>query len=1699
MRFGRSTGDPHLLNKTFRIPHDAAAMVAVAYSVLMVLSGIATLYAGLPVGSPLGPSARTSGPSNLHVSPPGASAALDTYHGVSPGAASRVALERALMQRALASGVPGRYVYPPNLAYGAAQTGGVISPYYTYAPAPMGIGDFGLVNTTGTSVGTILNTSSIEGTMSLNNLSAFDLLDDSPQSVTFQLNTVDVNVTFQSNASGQFWTQDVPFYSARTHTLAILDNVWNFSSYRASLPATTLTGTSAADPHGSGGQFYYDYVPVGNFSLPFTLQLYTNTSVSSPAVSPYKHYSSTVTFGVDVVKGGRSVYSSTFDTVYFNSTDTAPPATPPRYQINGQRCSDYSTTGFCLLLDAELIVGGPGGGSNAVINAINATMSIFTYDTTLSRYVPAHSAFDYGADTGETAVGVTEWYAQNGTVDLGTGPSFLSPLWNASGTIPTRGSMRVAATLSPANAFLFFEPGLKNKAQFQPADAVWSPHGATPVTNYTLMPGNYTVTGLLSDHTPVLTNFTRTATSIFVNLSANPTSGIYTPIFAQGNAQVSAVSSSGSGSPSSPYILDHAPSSALVPEFNELNDYGYPVFPSILLRDITAYTLVTGEATFSMTYAAPWSNLETALGGPATNQMPVEAYNDTHISIWGGSNLTGWLSANLLTGPDGNVIFWNTTASLIGNSTFLNNGSFTASVFVYNPANRAGGDYIWGNRLSMAPNAAVVTPPPSRLVMDGSGDTIYNNQVLTNSTADTPTYDIYTGAAASYKDLWNVSNQSASNYRLVNGLNLTGNILGLAWQGGNYWDNYYCTQRVLPYNNTGAITSGGDYLPLGCATPPGLTLTSYSIVPNPAIVGKPDNVSVVASGGVPPLTDTLTGFPGSCTGVPPLSFNCTATATGFFTVNVTVRDSANQSVNGSLTLQVNPAVTLLSTAISPPSATVGVGLPTNFNATPSCSPAPCPSSGLLIVWALNNTLGGLNTSNGPSVRFTAGATPGIAQLNLSVTYNGRTVTSTASIQIVAALQISAFGAQPSTVDALRTTYLNATVAGGLPPYTYGYSGLPSGCASANTSSLACTPSTPGTYAILLTVADAQSHTQVAQTVLVVDPSLSATLTALPATVPLGGTVYLNASAAGGAPPYSYTYAPLPAGCTSLNTASLACKPSVNGTFNVNAYVKDATGATFSTSAVFTVVGPLAVSAFTAVPANVALGQTSSLVSTVQGGFAPYSYAYSGLPSGCTSADTANLSCTASVPGRFTVTLSVTDNLGEQASGVTVLTVQSPPGYPIIASFTASPSTIALGGSTTFDVSATGGSGTLSYAYANMPPGCSPGDVSVYTCSPALSGNYSLTVTVMDSAQHASEATTELIVSPSTQVFSLVSVNITPAIGTIAVNGKVQLSAQPVCSPAPCPAFGIAYTWSVSNNLAVASPNNAQTTTLTAGSTPGTVSLNLQAQTRTGGVGTAITISILPTSSGAPRITSFSVTPNPVALGGTVQFSTVTQGGSYPLSYSYTGLAPGCASQNAAVFSCSPGIGGQFNVWVVVTDKTGKTATAQTNLSVTSPAGYPVIASFTVSPTTTSVGGSVTFSVTVHGGTGSLSYVYGGLPAGCQSTDANTLQCAPSTAGNFSVQVTVTDGAGRSVAATTHLTVLSATSSTNSGGSSLGILLVILAIVVVAVVIAIVVALWVRRRGPTTSLQPYTPTPAPTPATTPPPAPSQDLPPPSNPQ
>ncbi len=385
--------------------------------------------------------------------------------------------------------------------------------------------------------------------------------------------------------------------------------------------------------------------------------------------------------------------------------------------------------------------------------------------------------------------------------------------------------------------------------------------------------------------------------------------------------------------------------------------------------------------------------------------------------------------------------------------------------------------------------------------------------------------------------------------------------------------------------------------------------------------------------------------------------------------------------------------------------------------------------------------------------------------------------------------ISAFTVSPSSIPAGGTTYLNVTATGGVGPLTYVYTGLPSPCASSNASSITCAPSAAGgPYTITVTVHDSAStpHTVTATATLTVTssggsgPTISA-FTASPAIIPSGGTTYLNVSASGGVGPLTYAYTGQPGTCPSVNATQLVCSTTVTSTttYTVTVTVSDSasTPHTATKTTTFTVNAPAGsgptINSFTASPTTIPWGGTTYLNVTASGGATPYTYAYHSLPAGCTSANVTSLTCSPSSAGTSSVTVTVTgaNGLATTSSAVT-FTVYT---LPAITSFTASPATIPSGGTTFLNVTAAGGTGSLSYAYAGLPSDCATANTAALTCTSAVAGPYTVTVTVTDQASHTATDVASFTVEPASTRNPPTIAAFTASPGTIPQGGTVYLN------------------------------------------------------------------------------------------------------------------------------------------------------------------------------------------------------------------------------------------------------------------------------------------------------------------------------------
>ena len=779
--------------------------LAIAVVTCLVVGSLGLVAGIIHVSGPIVGGTHPAGAAATHTASLSKSASVTS----SAGAAKAIAIENALRARGIS---PAR-IHLPNFPGAVTNRAQPVTPTYTRAPAPMGVADIGLKNVSGELVPYELNTTSVAGTVAITNLQSLYLDGDGPSTYGVQLNSVVAGVTIFGNSSYEFWSQNYVDYTPSTQQLVFGDEVWNFSSLSGYFPQNSIynfsvNGTSV-DFSTFPGQvgLYQGYGPAITIGYPFSLTLYLNTSTLGDRPALWFNYT---------VSNATFRQSESYDYLVFNSTVGTPtaPAPVPYYQADG-----YNYDPIGLINDMEIDLLGNDDGDLTAFTAADATMSLQYWNATAHAMQEVPSAFNAGQETGETAVGLS--VTSSGTATpyavVQPGPGFVHGLWNYSAG---SGSVAVTVALHPRNAFIFVNVGGTENA----SGAQWVPSSSVGDTVlYVPTGGTYFFDFLMADRDPTgVAETVTTPITIPIALTVDASQGVYTPLFAMNNAELASISATGTGVAGDPYHLISNQYGSIAPQFAQLDDWLFPVFPGVLLTDVSDWVVVTPPSLQITIPSWEVSPYFASLGLPRTNDLQIQFYDSSNISLVEAAGISGWFSAGQYGFPESEVMLWGCTDVLVASNTFDDEGN---GLLLYGGTNNT----VWGNTFLPTPVGA--TAPSSidagqwitGVNETESGDLVYNNYFSVPLPAITPIYDPFPCdqygicIPIAYSDTWNVSQRPAANYSIVNGLNLTGSIIGTWYQGGNYWSNYGTASNpygVLPYNNSGAITVRGDFVPL---------------------------------------------------------------------------------------------------------------------------------------------------------------------------------------------------------------------------------------------------------------------------------------------------------------------------------------------------------------------------------------------------------------------------------------------------------------------------------------------------------------------------------------------------------------------------------------------------------------------------------------------------------------------------------------------------------------------------------------------------------------------------------------------------------------------------------------------------------------------------------------------------------------------
>ncbi|MCI4368304.1 MAG: PKD domain-containing protein [Thermoplasmata archaeon] len=330
--------------------------------------------------------------------------------------------------------------------------------------------------------------------------------------------------------------------------------------------------------------------------------------------------------------------------------------------------------------------------------------------------------------------------------------------------------------------------------------------------------------------------------------------------------------------------------------------------------------------------------------------------------------------------------------------------------------------------------------------------------------------------------------------------------------------------------------------------------------------------------------------------------------------------------------------------------------------------------------------------------------------------------SSGSVSVFGPLNLSV---TPSTMVGVAplTVPFNASASAGESPYTYGWAfgdGLP----GSSSASVSHTYRTVGNYTAVATVTDVGGDRVTrAVSVDVVSPlELSASASPTSGYGPLA--VLFSSVVAGGLGPFSYNWSFGP-GVPASTDPSPSVTFTTAGTFNVSLLVEDQSHQSARHNLTVVVAAHPALTLSASAPRGLAPFNVTLTAGPV-GGVPPLSFRWSFGNSTVVSAP-ASIEHTFARAGGYLVVVTMVDALSTQVSKSLDVVV----GAPLTAAVTANVSSANVGAGITLQATATGGFSPYTYEWSGLPPGCAAGNQSTIECQPTGSGNFSVSVTVVD--------------------------------------------------------------------------------------------------------------------------------------------------------------------------------------------------------------------------------------------------------------------------------------------------------------------------------------------------------------------------------
>jgi len=489
----------------------------------------------------------------------------------------------------------------------------------------------------------------------------------------------------------------------------------------------------------------------------------------------------------------------------------------------------------------------------------------------------------------------------------------------------------------------------------------------------------------------------------------------------------------------------------------------------------------------------------------------------------------------------------------------------------------------------------------------------------------------------------------------------------------------------------------------------------------PATVGTPYSQTINITGGLPPYTFVDAFSQLATVGLSMVGNAITGTPTiaGTHSITIQVTDHLGYSQSATATLNVLAAggppppvacsaTNKVITSVSPTTIDIGGG-----KGNPGGQTATLPAS-------INYIAPANSLVNGELATFAG-------------TQDQQGNCAAASMTVAPGLSLGSPNALPSGQVGVAYTTTQVVPAGGVGPFTISVSGLPKslsfdGAAISGTPSLGMN----GVYTIVISVRDSVGesvHTNFSLTI-AAPPAIALGTISLPASGYKGGIYTGSATASGGVGALVWTATGLPGNVSISPAGIISGSPAATGVFHVTLTVTDSIGQTSSATGTVTIVTAPALALGTiSVPSTGYAGFAYSGSATAKGGMGALIWTAVGLPAGVSIAGNGVISGSPASAGVNTVTLTVTDSIGQAKSVSPTVTIQT--AAPLVLGTIHLPASGYVDHTYSGLASAAGGVGTRIWSASGLPNGVSVTSAGVISGTPLSAGVFNVTLSVQD--------------------------------------------------------------------------------------------------------------------------------------------------------------------------------------------------------------------------------------------------------------------------------------------------------------------------------------------------------------------------------